>query len=126
MKIRRNEFQKEYSELEVTIKEKTSWNKARVYVIVRMVMALIRLQTVNLTRLSIILNPRVSAQTNYRRYQKFFLRFIPDGKSVAILLSSFLPEGKWVVSMDRTNWKLGSKDINILMIAVDIKGWQYR
>jgi len=122
MKIRRNEFQKEYSELEVTIKEKTSWNKARVYVIVRMVMALIRLQTVNLTRLSIILNPRVSAQTNYRRYQKFFLRFIPDGKSVARLLSSFLPEGKWVVSMDRTNWKLGSKDINILMIAVEHQG----
>lgn len=122
MQIRHNEFQKEYSELEVTIKEKTLWNKARVYVIVGMVMGLIRLRTVNLTRLSIILNPMVSAQTNYRRYQKFFLQFVPDGKSVAMLLSSFLPEGKWVVSMDRTNWKLGERDINILMIAVAYKG----
>lgn len=90
--------------------------------IVGMAMGLIRLRTVNLTRLSILLNPMVSAQTNYRRYQKFFLQFVPDGKSVAILLSSFLPEGKWVVGMDRTNWKLGEKDINILMIAVAYKG----
>lgn len=122
MKIRPNEFQKEYSKLELTIKEKTQWNKARIYVIVGMIFGLIRLRTVNLTRLSVLLNPKVSAQTSYRRYQKFFQQFFPDQESVAKLLSSFLPEGKWVVSMDRTNWKFGKADINILMIAVGFKG----
>ena len=38
------------------------------------------------------------------------------------MLSSFLPKKKWVLSMDRTNWKFGKVDINILMLSVAYKG----
>ena len=41
---------------------------------------------------------------------------------MAKLLSSFLPKEKWVLSMDRTNWKFGKVHINILMLSVAYKG----
>ena len=37
-------------------------------------------------------------------------------------MASFLPDGKWKLTMDRTNWKFGEKHINILMLAVVYKG----
>jgi hypothetical protein len=100
----------------------TGWNKARIFVIVGMVMGLIKLQTVNLSRLSVVLNPLVSKQTNYRRFQKFFEKFVPDNDTVAKLLASFLPDGPWILAMDRTNWKFGEANINILMMGVVYKG----
>ena len=41
---------------------------------------------------------------------------------MAKLLSSFLPDEKWVIILDRTNWKFGKKHINILMLALAYKG----
>ncbi len=38
------------------------------------------------------------------------------------LMGSFLPKGKLVLSMDRTNWKFGKVHINILMLSVAHKG----
>ena len=100
----------------------TGWNKARIFVIVGMVMGLIKLQTVNLSRLSVVLNPFVSKNTNYRRFQKFFEKFVPDGDTVAKMPASFLPDEPWTLAMDRINWKFGEANINILMIGVVYKG----
>ncbi|PPE03835.1 hypothetical protein [Holospora curviuscula] len=40
-----------------------------------------------------------------RRYQNLSRSFLPSGE-------------KWQISMDRTNWKWGQIDINILMVSV--------
>lgn len=108
--------------LEHRIKLETHWNKARIFVIVQMVIMLIQKQTVNLTAIAKGLNPAVSTVTNYRRLQKFFLEFMPGPDGFARLLASFLPEGSWTLSMDRTNWQFGEKNINILMLAVVYQG----
>jgi len=40
----------------------------------------------------------------------------------AKILSSFLPKEKWILIMDRTNWKFGKVDINFLVLSVAYKG----
>lgn len=108
--------------LEHRIKLETGWNKARIFVLVRIVIAVITIRSVRLTRIAGLVNPNVASSTNYRRLQKFFLDFMPDRNLFARFLSSFLPDGEWVLTMDRTNWKFGKADINILMLAVAYKG----
>lgn len=108
--------------LEHRIKLETGWNRARIFVIVRLVVGLIIMRSVNLTKLSCQINPGVARSTNYRRLQKFFLQFTPRMDHFARLLASFLPDEPWILTMDRTNWKFGEKDINILMLAVAYKG----
>jgi hypothetical protein len=111
-----------YTVLEQKIKLETGWHKARIFVIIGMIVALVQKKTVNLTAIAGELNPEVKKENNYRRLQRFFLEFIPGSDGFARLLASFLPDGLWALSMDRTNWQFGEKDINILMLAVVYKG----
>lgn len=115
-------LQKHSIELELKIKEFTGWNKARVFVIIRLIIAIIKIGRVNLKKLAPLINPKRSKETNYRRLNKFFQYFQFDKKVIAKLMASFLPKDKWILTMDRTNWKFGEKDINILMLAVAYKG----
>ena len=114
-------IQKESIKLELKIKEATGWNKARVFVIVGLIIAIIKLGRVNLKKVAPLINPLRSKKTNYRRLNKFFQYFKTD-ISIVSKLMSFLPKEKWVLTMDRTNWRFGEKDINILMLAVAYKG----
>ncbi len=38
------------------------------------------------------------------------------------IMVSFLSDGKWVLTMDKTNWKFGRVHVNILMLAMAHKG----
>ncbi len=49
-------------------------------------------------------------------------KFSFDKKIIAQMLSSFLPKERWVLAIDRTNWKFGKVHINILMLSVAYKG----
>ena len=120
--MKRTKFQKEYIGLELKIKANTGMNKARVYIIVGLIIAIIKLGRVNLKKLAPLINPERSNRTNYRRLNKFFEKFKFDKKKRAKLLSSFLPNEKWILTMDRTNWKFGKKNINFLVLAVAYKG----
>jgi len=120
--MKTTKFQEEYIGLELKIKANTGINKARVYIIVGLIIAIIKLGRVNLKKLAQLINPKRSDRTNYRRLNKFFEKFEFDKKKRAKLLSSFLPNGKWILTMDRTNWKFGKKNINFLVLAVAYKG----
>lgn len=120
--MKSNKFQTEYRTLELRIKEHTGINKARIYIIVGLIIAIIKLGRVNLKKLAPLMNPKRSTRTNYRRLNKFFEKFSFDKKVRAKLLSSFLPNKKWILTMDRTNWKFGKSNINFLVLGVAYKG----
>ena len=120
--MKESKLQKHNNKLIEKIKAQTRWNKARVFVIVGLVVSIITLGRVNLTKVAKLLNPKVSQKVNYRRIHRFFQSFRFDKVDMAKLLSSFLPQGKWILSMDRTNWKFGRVHINILMLSVAYKG----
>jgi len=120
--MKTTKLQQNSSELELRIKEKTGLNKTRVFLIVAMVIGVIKLGRVNLRKLAPLINPLRSRKTNYRRLNKFFQFFTFDILTLSRLMASFLPDGKWVLTMDRTNWKFGKVHINILMLGVAYKG----
>lgn len=115
-------LQKNCTKLEEKIKETTGWNKSRIYIIVGLIVTIIRLGRVNLKRVATKINPEQSAEVNYRRLIRFFQKFKFDKVILARLLSSFIEDETWILTMDRTNWKFGKVHINILMLAVANKG----
>jgi len=120
--VKKTKFQEEYRTLELRIKEKTGINRARIYIIVGLVIAIIKLGRVNLKKLAPLINPKRDNRTNYRRLNKFFEKFSFDKEVRAKLLSSFLDKEKWILTMDRTNWKFGKANINFLVLGVAYKG----
>jgi hypothetical protein len=64
-----------------------------------------------------MLNPNNNKDVNYRRLNRFFQKFRFDKLVLGKLLMNFLPDGKLVLSIDRTNWKFGKTHINILMLS---------
>ncbi len=120
--MKKTKFQTEYRILELRIKENTGINRARIYIIVGLIIAIIKLGRVNLKKLAPLINPKRSDRTNYRRLNKFFEQFSFDKKVRARLLGSFLPDESWILTMDRTNWKFGKVNINFLVLGVAYKG----
>ncbi len=62
-------------------------------------------------------------ESNYRRLQRFFSQQELDQTDFTHLFPQLLDlESSWVLCLDRTNWKFGKTNINILMLAVAHQG----
>src|SRR3954451_17053350 len=76
--------------------------------------------TVNLSHLAGLFPTRAAIASIYRRLQRFFEQVILDGSQLArvIVRIAGLGAGPWLLALDRTCWKFGRSDINILMLAI--------
>ena len=98
-------------------------NLARIKLMALMLHALCVVQTVSLHKLASAMPNSRDRDTNLRRIQRFLAKFALDLDVVAKIIFSLLPEKTGLVlSMDRTNWKFGEVNINILMLGVTYKG----
>jgi len=112
-----------YSVLVSFFKKETGWNKARVKFFVSLICALCKTQTVSFVRLSQAIEGPSYQESKLRRLQRFFAQFVIDNDLIAKLIFSLLPDKPpYSLSLDRTNWKFGKRDINILMISVCYHG----
>ncbi|MGA9211692.1 hypothetical protein [Kaistella sp.] len=83
-------------------------NKARLKFISMMILALCKIKTVNYTALANVLDNATEAQSSLRIF-------------------SILPKKEdLVLVMDRTNWKFGHANINILMLGICYKNMRYQ
>ena len=99
------------------------WHGARIKFFERMVCALIKLQTVNYIKLSEGLGGKAKLESNLRRIQRFFAEFDLNLDTIACLVFKLLPlPTPYTLSMDRTNWKFGKLDFNILTLSVCYQG----
>ncbi len=76
-------------------------------------------RTVNLGHLASQGSNKALVSSNYRRLQRFFqhVRLEGDWLSLAVVkLLNLSPP--FVLCLDRTNWKIGRHDVNILMLAI--------
>ena len=97
-------------------------NLARIRLICLFINALCRVRSVNFVKLSAGFDSSVDASSSYRRIQRFMALADLSMIWVAKFIFSLLPQkDDLVLVMDRTNWKFGSKDINILMLGVSYK-----
>lgn len=106
-----------------TLQDHFPWHLARLKFVSLFILAVLQLTTVNMKKLSNALNGKAKRDSNYRRLQRFFKEFDLDQHQIAKLLLSLVPEsGPYMVSIDRTNWKLGQCNINILMAGIVYQG----
>lgn len=81
--------------------------------------ALVKVRSANLTEIATAFAGKAKTASKYKRIQRFFRGFEFDFSQISKLIVQFLPESEnWILSMDRTNWKLGKLNINILVVGI--------
>jgi Transposase DDE domain len=107
------------NQLVANLKEKTQWNLAHVRFLVAFISAVCKLQTVNFIKLAQGFGGTAKVESNHRRIQRFFAKFFVDEDLIVKIIFALLPvEPPYRLCLDRTNWKFGTIDINILTIGV--------
>lgn len=111
-------------ELSVQFKPYLLLNQARLTCLLIMVLAVIAQRTVNLVWLSQHPIGKASAESVYRRFQRFLASGLLKPERVGSLILALAPQPRkgWVLAMDRTNWKFGRTHINILVVSVVLGG----
>jgi len=100
-----------------------AWHGARMTFLSQFLIALIRVRTVNLAELATAFCGEAKPDSHYRRIQRFFKDFPLTRAHVTAAVIQWLPLGQqWLLCLDRTNWKFGSLNINILVLAVAYNG----
>jgi hypothetical protein len=80
-------------------------------------------RTVNLTQLAQAFSSSAKEESVYRRIQRFFKDFSFDMSFIVVLACKFFTWGEQcVLLLDRTNWKWGKTDINILVLSIEHLG----
>lgn len=89
-----------------------------------LVLLMVRWGDVSLWRLAAHVKSDAKTDSVRRRFYRFFQYVRLDVGLAARLVVALLGlSGKpWVLAIDRTNWKLGKTEINILMISVEWRG----
>lgn len=109
---------------EKALKEELSRNFTghgqRLKMMSKVILAVLKMCTVNFTQLALVLNPSVKFDSNFKRIQRFMKNYRFCQRSFMHLAwSLYGDEGQWIaLSMDRTNWKFGRVNINILTIGI--------
>jgi hypothetical protein len=101
-----------------------NWNKARMDCFVGMLIGLLKLRTVNLTELATAFPRLAKPESRYRRIQRFLADYVVNFDDVAWFIMRWFDflENDYYLVIDRTHWKWGNKNINILLLAVVYKG----
>jgi hypothetical protein len=105
--------------LEQTLLENLPWHKARIKFVTRFLLALYAVQTVNLSVLATAFSGHATEQSNYKRLQHFLRHFeLPYAQLAQFVVKLLGIPGPYTLALDRTNWKVGQADLNILMLSL--------
>src|SRR5690606_12310944 len=92
---------------------------ARIRLICLFITALCKATSVNFVKVSAAFESPSLASTCMRRIQRLMAEVELPMKLISSLIFKSLPiKGKLILVMDRTNWKFGDSNINILMLGV--------
>ena len=109
--------------IEQTLFENLPWNKARIKFVTRFLLALYAVQTVNLSIIATAFSGRAKEESNYKRLQRFLHNFeLPYAQLAQFVVKLLGVQGPYTLALDRTNWKVGAVDINILMLSIVYRG----
>lgn len=109
--------------LERTLAETVALNRARRNFLAKFVVALIQVKTVNLAEVAAAFAGRALPESSYKRIQRFLRSFELPYAAVALALlrhAGITPP--FVLTLDRTEWQLGSVWLNVMVIGVAYKG----
>ena len=99
------------------------WNQARIKCLAAFLVAILTVQSVNLVKIANVFPTEATKESAYKRLQRFLKDFSPNLDILAYFLAGLCKiPAPWNLSMDRTNWKLGKKHLNILMLSIVAPG----
>lgn len=97
-------------------------HRSRLEFLSLLMIAVVQAKTVNLASLVGLMEGKAQADSFYRRAQRFFqMTCLPDEVVLRYALRLH-PQKRYSLCLDRTNWKFGKLDINILTLAYTHKG----
>jgi|GEM_PF-1503032 len=102
--------------LQTTLKAAFPIDQRRLTVLAALVLAIIQARTVVLYTLKNHVALPGRRDTRYQRLLRFVRFTVPDGLYTHFVLR-LLPAGDLWLILDRTNWKLGKRDLNILLLS---------
>ena len=107
------------SELENIFQGQLKWDRRRIKFLAAFIITLIKVKTINLVEIAIGLNPYATKDSNYRRIQRFLEKYEVELDCISKIVVALLPLHKdFVLTLDRTNWKFGKTNINVLVLAI--------
>lgn len=93
-------------------------SKSRLETLCLIVVGMISARTVNLTHIASERPGSALIASTYRRLQRFFQHVGLHGDWAVPLIVRLLGlAGSWDLALDRTQWRIGSKDVNFLVLA---------
>jgi hypothetical protein len=94
-------------------------SKTRLETLCLLIVAVISARTVNLSHIASERAGDVLIASTYRRLQRFFQHVaLCEDWSARLVVQLLGVSGPWHLCLDRTNWKTGKRDVNILMLAI--------
>lgn len=101
-----------------------SGQSQRLTMLSKLLIGIIKLGTVSYSKLSVAINPLVKSSSNFKRIQRFMKGYNFCTRSyIQFAWKLFADSEKWVaLTIDRTNWKFGQSNINILLIGISYRG----
>jgi hypothetical protein len=112
-----------YSDLVSIFHDLLGWNLARVKFFVLFISALCKVQTVGFEKLATAFDSKAETTSSLRRIQRFMASYMLDTDVIALMIFRLLPhKPPYRLAIDRTNWKFGQTNINVLVIAVVYQG----
>jgi hypothetical protein len=98
-------------------------NLARIKFLGKFICALCKVQSVSYEKLKTAFESSAKSESSLRRIQRFIAEYILDNDIIAQLIFKLLPhQPPYRLAMDRTNWKFGETNINILTLAIVYDG----
>jgi hypothetical protein len=114
--------------IEQKLTQSIDWNRARIKFLARFLVAILTVKTVCLTQIASVFpaaegDRQAKLDSRYKRIKRFLAGFDLDFVAIAKLVIALIgQEPPWILALDRTNWKLGKTQLNILMLALVYKG----
>ena len=98
-------------------------NLSRIKFLAHMIVALCKVQSVCFEKLALGFETEAQSLSNLRRIQRFMSAYILDCDMIGCMIFRLLPhDPPYILTMDRTNWKFGQTNINILVIGIAYDG----
>jgi hypothetical protein len=114
---------KKISELTQILSHHFSWNKSRLDCLVRLLLALFAVRTVNLSEIAVAFTSKAEVSSRYKRLHRFFKQFTLDYTVIARWVFWLFSSGKkFYLTVDRTNWFWGKAKINMLTLGIAYEG----
>jgi hypothetical protein len=86
---------------------------------IEFILSVIKQRSVQFSKIAETLNENATVKSNIRRIELFFQKYVLDEFMFATFWRSLINQDKLVLAIDRTNWKFGKTNYNILMLTAN-------